>query len=615
MRILLLSMPFGAVDRPALGLSLLKAELAEAGHEANVAYPFEHLINRVGLENYKWATDDVPYTTFVGDWCFTSALYGPDDARDRGYLTKILLDEWQMKKTDIHRLFAIRKQIPGFLDDLINAFDWSAYDLIGFTSTFVQNIASLAFAKKLKSEYPHLKIVFGGANWEDVMGEALFDSFPFVDFVCRGEADKSFPALATAIETNGDFSAIAGLLYRGGRGAAQMQIEVMDALPYPDMSDYFTMLDRNRFDVVPTMLMETSRGCWWGAKHHCTFCGLNGQGMAFRSKSAKRALAEIETLSAGNECHLLFMVDNILDMAYFSDLIPALAERTNGPAIFYETKANLSRDQVRLLAKAKVTTIQPGIESLSNRLLKLMRKGTSGLRNVQLLKWCRELGVRVEWNILYGFPGETDADYEEMLALMSHLTHLQAPSGSGPVRFDRFSPYHNTPEAFGLNNMQALPVFEYLYPNAKHRLNDIACYFEAQDKAPVASPDTVSQLLTAIEAWKAADVGTLRAHDDGTNLEISDTRANRMAQYRFQNADRAIYLLCDQISTPAKLAGELADIGFGSYAKADIVAFLEQLVDASLMIKSADQYLALGLYDKFPHQWKNTQPKELVAGE
>ena len=44
--------------------------------------------------------------------------------------------------------------------------------------------------------------------------------------------------------------------------------------------------------VRPLMVMETARGCWWDAKHHCTFCGLNGEFMGFRSKSPLRALAE-----------------------------------------------------------------------------------------------------------------------------------------------------------------------------------------------------------------------------------------------------------------------------------------------------------------------------------
>ncbi len=615
MRVLLLSMPFGAVDRPALGLSLLKAGLAQAGHDAKVAYPFEYLIGRIGVKAYQWLTDEVPYTTFAGDWCFTQALYGPDAGRDRGYVQNVLMGEWQMQRADILRLFTIRKQVAAFLNDVMGAFDWAQYDLVGFTSTFVQNIASLAFARELKKAHPHLKITFGGANWEDVMGEALFDSFPFIDFVCRGEADESLPRLATYLDAGRDLVGIPGLLFRGGKGGPQMQIQDMDALPFPDMSDYFAMLNRNNLGIVPTLLMETSRGCWWGAKHHCTFCGLNGQGMAFRSKSPSRAMAEIDMLRRDNDCEFISMVDNILDMKYFHDLIPALAERDDSPGLFYETKANLNRKQIRLLARANVRTIQPGIESLSNRILKLMRKGTSALRNIQLLKWCREMGVGVEWNILYGFPGETDADYDEMLKLMPRLTHLQPPSGSGPVRFDRFSPYQMTPEAFGLGQMEPLSVFSYLYPFGAARLGDIACYFEVRQRYSNASPQTVSRLLCAIDAWKAANGEALQASDNGSRLGIADTRHGQQSRFELVGADRATYILCDQIRTPGKLVQELHELGYGSFSKEDIVAFLDRLVDANLVLKSDGNYLALALYDRFPAGLAVQRPKELLAGE
>ena len=61
-----------------------------------------------------------------------------------------------------------------------------------------------------------------------------------------------------------------------------------------------------------------------------------------------------------------------------------------------------------MLHLAGVHRIQPGIESLSNNVLKLMRKGTTGIRNIQLLKWCKQYKIAVDWNILYGFPGKPE---------------------------------------------------------------------------------------------------------------------------------------------------------------------------------------------------------------
>ena len=69
-----------------------------------------------------------------------------------------------------------------------------------------------------------------------------------------------------------------------------------------------------------------------------------------------------------------------------------------------------------------------------------MGKGTTVIQNIQLLRWCAELGVRPSWNILYGFPGEDPAEFEEAAQLMPRLFHLSAPSVVLPFRIDRFSP-------------------------------------------------------------------------------------------------------------------------------------------------------------------------------
>ncbi len=70
-------------------------------------------------------------------------------------------------------------------------------------------------------------------------------------------------------------------------------------------------------------------------------------------------------------------VDNILPHEYFKTLLPELKRRQLGVTLFYEIKANLKREQVELLRDAGVAALQPGIESLSTPVLRLMRKGTT----------------------------------------------------------------------------------------------------------------------------------------------------------------------------------------------------------------------------------------------
>src|SRR5205823_3394211 len=129
----------------------------------------------------------------------------------------------------------------------------------------------------------------------------------------------------------------------------------------------------------------------------------------------------------------IYAVDNILDLKYFDTLLAELAERPRPPHLFYETKANLTKAQLRRLARAGVKQLQPGIESLSTPILRLMDKGVTGLQNVRLLKWCEEIGIRLDWNFLYGFPGEDPAEYDQLSDLVPSLMHLRPPSGLGRI--------------------------------------------------------------------------------------------------------------------------------------------------------------------------------------
>src|SRR5262249_2140728 len=180
---------------------------------------------------------------------------------------------------------------------------WSAYDIVGFTTTFNQTMASLALARRLKERFPGLCVVFGGANCEGEMGLQLHKSFPFVDFVFSGEADVSFPEFVHAQVNHRAVDGIKGVVSRrDGRSVAASlvpdRIQDLDPLPYPLYEDYFSQRGRDPDDDGQReVLVETSRGCWWGAKHHCTFCGLNGLAMAYRIKTPERALREITELA------------------------------------------------------------------------------------------------------------------------------------------------------------------------------------------------------------------------------------------------------------------------------------------------------------------------------
>ncbi|HXM49711.1 MAG TPA: RiPP maturation radical SAM C-methyltransferase [Pyrinomonadaceae bacterium] len=618
-KVLLLSMPMGALERPSLGLSLLKARLNELGVECDVRYLTFAFAEFIGQGNYQWMCYELPYTAFAGDWSFTQALYGDQPEVEQEYIQKILREVWQLSDEDIRRILYIRSMVPHFLDHCLAAVSWRDYAIVGFTSTFEQNIASLALAKRIKQAYPKISIVFGGANWEAGMGQELHRQFSFVDYVCSGEAEESFPALVRRIfartPMNGSRAPIPGIVYRDRKresvstGSADL-IREMDALPVPDFSNYFHDLAQCTVSapVAPTLLFETSRGCWWGAKSHCTFCGLNGGTMAFRSKSPRRALDELEQLVDRWQLPNVEAVDNILDMKYFSDMLPALAHARRPLQIFYEVKSNLSRAQVKTLSEAGVNRIQPGIESLSDHVLKLMRKGTTALRNIQLLKWAQEFNILVEWNILYGFPGETPEDYRRVLEYLPAIRFLRPPCAAGPIRLDRFSPYHNSSAEFGLVNVRPLSTYRYLYPFAKDSLERIAYYFDF-DYEPEGDPTGyAAKVVEYVYEWKSnPELGTLRSivRADGS-LVLLDTRSDAtIRELLLTGLEQAAYEFCDELRAGPSIVRHLhASFPLVEFSDSQVLDFLESLVQNRLMVTDGVNYLSLAI---------RTQPIEVEA--
>jgi radical SAM superfamily enzyme YgiQ (UPF0313 family) len=118
------------------------------------------------------------------------------------------------------------------------------------------------------------------------------------------------------------------------------------------------------------MLIELSRGCWWGEKHNCVFCGANSQALTYRQKSPQRGYDEITTLVERYGIDRIHFTDCILSMQYFETLLPAISNWKKDVNLFFEAKANLSRRQVRTLKSAGVNIFQPGIESLDSEMLK-----------------------------------------------------------------------------------------------------------------------------------------------------------------------------------------------------------------------------------------------------
>src|SRR5205807_4869208 len=222
--------------------------------------------------------------------------------------------------------------------------------------------ASLALLKRIRELSPDTVLLMGGANCEGEMGVETLRNFPWVDCVVSGEADAIFPDLSRALLKHGRHADPSALPYgaisqrylrntfpilsQSSSQPPRSMIRDLDSIPVPDYDEYFRALKASTLSnmIEPGLLAESSRGCWWGEKFHCTFCGLNGDGMKYRSKSPERVLAELSELKHRYGIGGIQFVDNILDMSFFKTVLPKLAAADEKYSLFYETKANLKRE-------------------------------------------------------------------------------------------------------------------------------------------------------------------------------------------------------------------------------------------------------------------------------
>jgi ribosomal peptide maturation radical SAM protein 1 len=615
--IALVQMPFGSTRRPSLALGVLAAIARGAGLTVDVHYLNFRFAQRIGLQRYEYlcgAADLDGYglsnNDLCGEWVFSQQLHGRGALGADAYLRRLRRVHPDMPDAGLRSLLDAREQADAFLDECEASIDWRRYTLVGFTSTFEQNLAALSLAQRLKRRQPQLKIALGGANCEAGMGLELARQYRFLDLVCTGEAETSFPQLLHSLgngeawwRTPGFAARHRGRVYDNGLPPPTIDL---DAQPDPDFDDYFAALDSAVMpDANPErgLLLETSRGCWWGQRSHCTFCGLNGHTMAFRSRKPERALEQARRMVTRHRAGFIQYVDNIIDHRYFDSFLPSLAQADLGVDVFYETKTNLRRRQVRVLAEAGVVAIQPGIESLDDTVLALMGKGVQGLRNVAVLKWARHYGLSVMWNLLYGFPGEPPAAFDEMASMMGRLWHLQPAQVAGQIRLDRFSPNFREARSRGLVRVRPAWSYRHVYDVAPAALREIAYFFDFDYADGRDPPSYCAALHEAQDAWtqswteRARSLHALLTRGGG--LEIWDTRwhdpaAARLSPHVLDPAEAAIYALFDE---PRHWQHAVPLASARGLDAAALHECLDRWDAASLILRRKDTVLALATMD------------------
>jgi ribosomal peptide maturation radical SAM protein 1 len=621
-------MPYAHIMRPSIALGILKSCLQRGGISCRVEYANLHFAEAVGLE-VNSLMSHLRTDSLIGEWTFSQAAFR--DGRDT--LDDILglarryqphnLPRGSLDDRKFSRVFRqLRAFAPAFVEEVALRVLAGKPAIVGCSSTFEQHCPALALLRRIKELAPEVITMIGGANCEGVMGWATLRAAPWLDFVISGEADELIvPLCRGLLEQGSDFppeSLPLGILGRAhlamGRWRAfpggvipRAVVLNMNVSPVPDFQEYFAALKASplRRFITPALAVESSRGCWWGQKSHCTFCGLNGAAMNYRSKAAERVLEEWIKLGRAYPTRKMTVSDNIINMGHVKTLLPRLAALSRPFDLFYETKANLRRDQVRLFAEAGIISIQPGIEGLHDDLLKLMAKGNSAMINIQLLKYTREAGIMTTWMLLVGFPGENDRWHDQVAEWLPLIYHLQPPNGVVHIRYDRFSVYFNEPKNHGLD-LRPFPAYAAVYPLPAEDLRDLAYFFyDANSPHQGKFKPGVLALGEQVRQWKNAFSRAVRpvfcvTDRDGV-LDFFDTRpCAPIRRAKISGLAREIYLACDTSNSEAEIIKRFSSRSQDSDRPAAIAALLHELTARKLLLHVHGKFLALACFGDVP---------------
>ena len=606
-RVALVSLPWMSPAMPSIQLATLSAALQRDDIDSDVHELYVDYAARIGLNLFNQLGN---MHGFLPEWLFSRHYYRDETGNELSDVMaqKSLKDSLWPEFADVV-LQALDAVTETYIADMVDSTDWSRYDIIGFSLTISQLGASMAFARRLKARYPQVKAIFGGSQCAGPMGRAILRICPYVDAVVHVEGELVLAELVHRYRAGQTPEGLAGVSYRCSdnrivSGPPGGLFRTQDECWQLSYDSYFQrLLHLNLLDKLnPWLPFEGSRGCWYGQKTQCTFCGLH-ETMEFRSWKPNAVLSLLERLYSRYGIPRFYAVDLILPRDYLHSLLPEIAARGHDWTFFWEVKSNMRREELEVLAAAGVRWVQPGIESLDADMLRLMKKGVSPLQNIQLLKWSEELGIYCGWNMIHGLPGEKQQSHDSMVEMIPKLHHLRPPSGSGRFQLHRFSPYFENPEQFGIRWTGAHPTFQNAFPVSKEELDELV-YLHDFVNLTDGAPADGSALERALKAWRTAyqQGASLRITllTDGSS-RIEDQRETRPGGriYELSASETELYLYLDSGMKLSGVAGAFLkahpDAARAIEETAGIEATVERWLRDGLMLATENRVVALAL--------------------
>ena len=572
----LVQMPYTWLN-PSLALGLLKTDLSEAGVSNEIVYASHHFVDAVGYDLF--TTAENLFEPYHSAW---EMLFAPftdfTPQKSAEEVLRILSESVDVMYTKDHKKYppgevydmvmqiwpTLSQRTADFLDEEADAIMKRGPKIVGCSVLTQQRNASFALFKRIKERDPDIVTIMGGSCCAGEVGDAYVSRIPSLDYVFTGEGDRALGVGCRMIleDRTDELKKIHPEFHTPHAPIVNKRLEDMNDSPIPDYTEYFEQVKRDSFvqNDQAVILMESSRGCWWGQKGKCRFCGLHlsKESICYRPKSDDRVWDEAKELSARYGKRDLLFADCILDLGFIRRLPEEAPDDRKHLRIIAECKSNMKERDMRLLKRNGFVSLQPGIESLSDGMLKLMNKGAQTIDQLACLKYARMYGMRMFWNLLYGFPGEEVPWYDEMIELMSHIHHLQPPTGFSYMMLVRNSVFYDDHDEYGIHT---------ILPRENELATDPDTDFSMKTSNYFITPDIVrhtdqyERIRVARESWQADfhSGKSLRMSESEEKAVIRDTRYAFKRVFTLEGIRRQLLLMTRETASEKKVLEALRE--------------------------------------------------------
>ncbi len=341
-------------------------------------------------------------------------------------------------------------------------------------------------AKRLKAKNNTIFIIAGGHHTTFVYSQVLRNGF---DYAVLGEGEETFSELVNTLEQGGDISTVKSLAFKKDGKIVKTEtrplIQSLDSLPLPTFELFDKTLSKaeifgpgSRF-----ITMETSRGC----PYNCEFCSVTPMwGHRWRFKSNERVLKELNLVKSLGYNWIFIVDDNfIVDIIskerarLFEEMVRQGLDSLN---FIVQIRADLAARNpgiIKLAADAGLRIAFLGLESGSDKVLKIMSKGSSTETAVEGIRVLHKNGIITHGGFVMGAPYETKKEFSKTFEYADRLRM----AGLDSAQFSIYTPLPGTKafsKALKDNKLLTLDwqLYDCLHPVIKTQIGPFWLFFK-----------------------------------------------------------------------------------------------------------------------------------------